>query len=321
METNRQLPVSTHFYLDQLAEGVYAAIHKAGGGAICNAGIVDLGDRTLVFDTFVAPLPAQDLRAAAEALTGRPVSTVIDSHDHNDHTWGNQAFDEATQVLSTEQTRGLIVASQAAGDYDSLLANVEATLQTTRARFEEATDEAQRQELALWVDEYQSIADAKPVLRVRVPNVTFTRRMSFHGTARAAELIELAGHTASDVVLWLPQDGIAFLSDLLFVGCHPYLGDGDPEAMLRSLDTVAGLGPRLVVPGHGPTGKPESLALMSHYVRTLNEIARRMVEAEETEGRIDALAIPPPFDGWQIASFFRANLHFLYQHHLRSRGR
>lgn len=32
---------------DELAEGVYAAIHKDGGGAIGNAGIVDLGDADL----------------------------------------------------------------------------------------------------------------------------------------------------------------------------------------------------------------------------------------------------------------------------------
>ena len=72
MATLQALPRSPHFCLHELATGVYAAIHRPGGGAICNAGIVDLGDRTLVFDTFLAPQPAQDLRLAAEMLTGRP---------------------------------------------------------------------------------------------------------------------------------------------------------------------------------------------------------------------------------------------------------
>jgi len=102
MRTNRQLPDSKHFRLQQLAEGVYAAIHREGGGAIGNAGIVDLGDRTLVYDTFIAPQPAEDLRAAAEALTGRPVDTVINSHWHSDHMWGNQVFGQDTDILSTE---------------------------------------------------------------------------------------------------------------------------------------------------------------------------------------------------------------------------
>jgi cyclase len=80
MKTNRQLPDSKHFRLQQLADGVHAAIHIDGGAAISNAGIVDLGDRTLIYDTFLAPQPAEDLRIAAEALTGRPIDAVLNSH-------------------------------------------------------------------------------------------------------------------------------------------------------------------------------------------------------------------------------------------------
>ncbi len=51
---------SRHFNLEQLADGVYAAIHAEEGWAICNAGIIDLGDRTLVFDSFMSPQAAID---------------------------------------------------------------------------------------------------------------------------------------------------------------------------------------------------------------------------------------------------------------------
>lgn len=50
-----------------MAGGICAAIHKQGGWAISNAGILDLGDRVLVFDTFMTPEAARDLRNAAEA--------------------------------------------------------------------------------------------------------------------------------------------------------------------------------------------------------------------------------------------------------------
>ena len=39
------------FRIEKLADGVYAAIAKNGGHAICNAGIIDLGDATLIFDS------------------------------------------------------------------------------------------------------------------------------------------------------------------------------------------------------------------------------------------------------------------------------
>jgi len=60
-----QLPTSQHFNLHELGEGIYAAIHAPGGWAQSNAGIIDLGDRTLIYDTFISPLASRDLLAAA----------------------------------------------------------------------------------------------------------------------------------------------------------------------------------------------------------------------------------------------------------------
>lgn len=320
MKTNRQLPDSKHFHLQQLAEGVYAAIHRDGGGAIGNAGIVDLGDRTLVYDTFLAPRPAEDLRSAAEALTGRHVDTVIDSHWHSDHIWGNQVFGADTDIISTEATRRLISATRGDEDFDSLMANAEARLEATLEKLRAATEHGRRRELALWVDEYRSVVEAKPILQVRAPNLTFTHRLAFHGTVRSAELMDLAGHTESDAVLFLPQDGIAFMSDLLFVRCHPYLGDGNPEALLHALEVVSGLAPKLLVPGHGPVGTADSLVQMQHYISTLDRLARKLVEEGQPEESIAAISIPKPFDDWLIASFFSANMRFLCRRHLQKQG-
>lgn len=46
---------SAHFQLHELADGVFAAIHREGGAAQSNAGIIDLGEQVLIFDTFIAP--------------------------------------------------------------------------------------------------------------------------------------------------------------------------------------------------------------------------------------------------------------------------
>ena len=119
-------PVSKHFRLQQLAEGVCAVIHIDGGMAIGNAGIVDLGDRTLVYDTLFTPQAGEDLRSAAEALFGRPADAVIDSHSHNDHIWGNQSFGSDTDIIASEETRRMIIATGGHGDYNTFMANAEA---------------------------------------------------------------------------------------------------------------------------------------------------------------------------------------------------
>ncbi len=53
------IPESKHFQLQRLADGVYAAVASERGYAICNAGIIDAGDKTVIFDTFLSPDPAK----------------------------------------------------------------------------------------------------------------------------------------------------------------------------------------------------------------------------------------------------------------------
>jgi glyoxylase-like metal-dependent hydrolase (beta-lactamase superfamily II) len=322
MKSNLQPPDSKHFRLQQLADGVYAAIHIDGGAAIGNAGIIDLGDRTLIYDTFSTPQAAEDLRTAAETLTARAIDAVINSHWHHDHIWGNQVFSSMTKIISTEETRRLFNSIKGGGIYDdSYFADAKANLEATRTQFKAMGAEGQRRQLALWIDYYQSIFEAKPILQVRAPNLTFTERLVFHGTDRTAELIAfVGGHSESDAVLFLPQERIAFMGDLLCIGYHPYLVSGDPERFCHGLDAVTNLAPKVLVPGHGPVGMADNLTLMRQYIQTLDGIACKMVEDGETEGTIEAMAIPEPYDDWLFASFFSDNLHFLYQSRLGEQG-
>jgi len=105
------------------------------------------------------------------------------------------------------------------------MADAEANLEATRAQFQATEEEGQRRQLALWIDYHQSVVEAKPILQIRAPNLTFAERLAFHGTDRSAELIPfVGGHTESDVVLFLSQEGIAFMSDLLFIGAPSLFG-------------------------------------------------------------------------------------------------
>jgi len=60
-QTNKE--VTQHFKVQLLKPGVWAVINNDETGyAICNAGIIDLGDKTIVFDAFISPLAAADLK-------------------------------------------------------------------------------------------------------------------------------------------------------------------------------------------------------------------------------------------------------------------
>jgi cyclase len=99
---------SSFFRIEPLAEDVYAAIAIDEDRAPGNAGIVSLGSETLIFDTFLTPRAAQDLRAAAEQLTHQPIGWVVNSHWHGDHVSGNQVFAPPATIISTLKTRQLI---------------------------------------------------------------------------------------------------------------------------------------------------------------------------------------------------------------------
>jgi len=77
--------ISTHFKVVKLSDGVYACIHRFGGKAICNVGIIDNGKESIVFDTFLSPDVAAEIKKVIKYYGLSPVKYVVNSHAHNDH--------------------------------------------------------------------------------------------------------------------------------------------------------------------------------------------------------------------------------------------
>ncbi|MFI5133351.1 MAG: MBL fold metallo-hydrolase, partial [Chitinophagales bacterium] len=266
-------PVSKHFKLEQLAPGVWAAIQNDNyGHAICNAGIVDLGDKTVVFDPFMTPEAARDLKKVAEQLTGRQVTLVINSHFHNDHIRGNQVFVPQADIISTEWTRNEMFTSEKE-EQEWEKKNVAARAITERKKMDTATD-AEKPELIMWTGYYEGIQQSEPELKITVPNLTFSDTLWIHGTKRDIKLEECRkGHTYSDVVMLLPKDGIAFMGDLFFVNRHPWLGDGSPKSWQQHLERMeADTNYSLFVPGHGPVGGKKEISLLINYIKDLQQL-------------------------------------------------
>jgi len=310
------LPQSRHFRLEQLASGVYAAIASDRGEAISNAGIVDLGDRVLVFDTFLTPDAGRDLRQAAEQITHRPVTFVINSHYHNDHIRGNQAFPEQVEIVATKETDCLIKTKgveELAWDRENApqrLAELEKQLEgQTNPQYRDAPP----QEVAWTAHYFKVIADSLKSIQLRLPTQTFEKEIQFHSPLRTAYLISYGGgHTGSDAFLYLPEEKIAFAGDLLFVGCHPYLGDGDPLAWAQYLQELEALDLQTIIPGHGQVGQRADLALMRQYIVELTRLADKLVKAGATADQVAAQPVLDAYKDWQFSSFFAANMGYLF---------
>ena len=242
-----------HFRLEAVAPGAYAAISIHGTGSVGNAGFVDLGGSTVVFDTFLTPQAAEALRAEAERVA--PVRWVVNSHAHGDHIRGNMAFPGAP-IISTERTRELIV--------ENALPQLERMKATpVEEALAEAEDDDDRATIL-------QIADSIDRLEQRVPDVTFAERLTLHGADGRAHLTTFGGgHTPSDAILWLPDVRVCFAGDLVVIETHPTMGHGDAEQWLVILERIEALEPAVIVPGHGRVGTARDVEPLRAYLASM----------------------------------------------------
>lgn len=302
---------SEHFQLQALKPGVFAAISKIGGAGIGNAGLIDLGDRTLVFDTFLTPQAAADLKRMSVELTGRQPELVINSHYHNDHTWGNQVFKPEALLLSAEQTRQLMT-TQGQEEETWYRENSQAKLEELQ-RVREKQDASEQETVSLWLGYYRGLVEAIPSLRICLPDMTFPDRFTIYGSTRRIELMTYQnGHSGCDTVLYLPDDQILFAADLLFVDSHPFLADGDADALIGIMEKLQALPATAVVPGHGPVGSSEDFARLIRYVKVCMALAKELSDSGTVgEAEIQQIEMPADYQDWTLSRFFQMNIWYL----------
>ena len=89
--------------------------------------------------------------------------------------------------------------------------------------------------------------------RARLPNQTLRDRMTLYLGGKEIQILYVGrAHTRGDSIIFVPQDRIAYLSELYFADQFLFINDGYGLDWLRALDTVEALGADIFVPGHGP---------------------------------------------------------------------
>jgi cyclase len=276
---------SDHYEFEQVANGAWAAIAVQAGGGVGNAGIADLGGRSLVVDCGFTPGAARDLRAAAEELAG-PVERLVITHSDFDHYGGGAAFTDLP-ILASAVT-GATIAENGPARAAALQAELEEEVAAMKER--NAPD---------WEWEQIDRISAQLPFDVAVPTETYEGERDLGG----AVVIDCsAAHTASDAVVWLPAARVLLAGDLVTPGNHANLTRGHPpENWLHALDRMAALQPERVIGGHGPVAGPEAIAITRSYIETLLDLAAIPGDPE----------IPEAFADWAFAEGFQQNIEAL----------
>ncbi|MFJ3839956.1 MBL fold metallo-hydrolase [Streptomyces sp. NPDC090054] len=263
-------------YLVQPAPGVYAYVQPDGGWCLNNAGFVSDGGRTLLVDTAATERRALALRGTVLAAGVPLPRTVVNTHHHGDHTYGNGVFAPEALVLGHEAAR---TEQLAAGHQLELIWP--------------ATDFGK--------------------VEITPPDLTYADRLTLHvGDIEVRVLHPGVAHTTGDSVVWLPRQRVVFTGDLIFAGGTPFLAMGSLSGSLRALERLRELGAETVVPGHGPLTDPSAYESTERYLRYVGELARdgraRGLTPLETAGRADL----GEFAAWRESERLVANVHRAY---------
>lgn len=273
---------------------------------------IDLGDSTLVVDTFLTIQAAEDLKAAALYLTGNPVSYVINTHWHSDHTSGNQVFASKAQIISTSAARE-VMATFGKNRLAQHLSNQESLYQAIdelEEKIQQETDEKLKKEM-----QWENASDLEyikilPNLIYTLPTITFDQQMSIHGSDRTVQLITYGGgHTQSDAFVYLPEEKIAVMGDLVLSKHHPVMMYATPQVWLDILERVELLGAETIVPGHGEVCSMKELHEVKCYI---NDIVALVEETVHCKKSIDDLLVPNAYQDWHFTAYFKPNLKRVY---------
>jgi cyclase len=267
------------FTVTPLADGVYAVIRDDRPGFMVDANnlfIVNERD-VVVVDSNGAPAITKQVVAALKRLTDKPVRYVVNTHYHDDHIRGNQVWRDAypgVEFIAHAFAREYLP-GQGAINRKNFLAGAPPFLDDLRTALGAGKNlmggpltSEERDSLESDVSLAGLVLSEGEKAETVLPTITVADRLTLERGSRVIDILHLgSGHTAADLVVHLPREGIVATGDLV---AWPVPLVGDPQSHIAEWGTTLAklrdLHASILVPGHGPILRDDA------YVRTLQEM-------------------------------------------------
>jgi cyclase len=316
--------VPGHAYtVEPLASGVYAVVRRVSAGSVDGNSLIIVNDAdVVVVDTGLYRTDARQVIAEIRKITARPVRYVVNTHSHSDHVSGNEIYVEAfpgVEFISQAAARGEIAQHKANEESARRYRDEIATLQK---RLDVGTDSGgkpltaeRREHIALTKRNFEFwIADMRGARDV-LPTLTIEESLVLHRGERTIEIKYLGnGHTAGDLVVYLPKERIVATGDLVV---HPVPFGFSPAlrewpTTLRKLEA---LDAAIIVPGHGQIQRDwryvdRQIALFESTWAQVKKAVDSGADLETTRKAVDRNALSEEFGA--ISPEMRDDLDYLY---------
>ncbi|MEE8575530.1 MAG: MBL fold metallo-hydrolase [Thermodesulfobacteriota bacterium] len=254
----------------KITDGVYAFVGSEG--VATNSGFVVTEDGIVIIDAQGPKNLALLLNEVIKEVTDKPVTHIINTHYHGDHTFGNQYFPGVRAIIAHENTRKNL----------------------------KEKDSAHRTKFKRFFGENSLMG-----FNLTLPDVTITGNTTLRTGGVVFELLSPGpAHTDGDIYIYLPNEKVLFAGDLVYNGRLPWLGDADSFKWTAALDELHVLGVNAVIPGHGKPGGPNLIPAFKSYLVTLQtEVARlkklgKDVETVKTEIRLPQYSSDDKYKEW-----------------------
>jgi cyclase len=233
----------------KVADGVYAFIGKLNDA---NALVVVTPQGVVLVDTGNNPPETRTLQKFIRSVTDQPVRYVVISQNHGDHTGGTPLFSPPATVIVHDR-----VAKEWAAwkPYQ---------IKSWRKRFAERAD---------------AMKNVHPMDNV----VSFSDRMTLKLGGRTIELIYVDDpYNPGDIAVWLPESGVIHAGFAGYIDRHPDIrpdySHGTTAGILKQLDVLSALNPKVMIPAHGPLGTAKDLHVLTDYLLLARQKVRAMMQ-------------------------------------------
>ena len=285
--------VGRAFRFNEIADGVYHALGTGAMQVVGNSAVIVNDADVIVVDDHVSPAAAWVLLEEIRTITDKPVTTVVNTHFHFDHAHGNQIFGPAVQIIGHEFTRRMLLGDPLGMPlYQGYISGMPGQIETLRQRVASEQDASARAKLEAQLRSTENNYASQKELRPTAPNVTLTTQMTLHRGNREIQIRHLGrGHTAGDVVVYLPKERLVITGDLL-TSALSNMSDSYPLDWVATLDELKKLDFETIVPGHGDayTDKTKIDAFQAYLRDVWSEVSRLKKEGvpvEEAAKRAD----------------------------------